>query len=61
VKIFKDFGLVYKNPDGSLMKIDDERWDRIWQACGELGLPVLMHVADPVAFFPSRSRPAGFS
>jgi predicted TIM-barrel fold metal-dependent hydrolase len=51
VKIFKQFGLGYKNSDGSLVAIDDPRWDAIWQACGELGLPVLIHVADPVAFF----------
>ena len=51
VKIFKQFGLEYKNPDGSLIRIDDERWERIWQACGELGLPVLIHTADPAAFF----------
>jgi predicted TIM-barrel fold metal-dependent hydrolase len=51
VKIFKGFGLEYKNADGSLIRIDDPRWDEIWQACGELGLPVLIHVADPLAFF----------
>lgn len=51
VKIFKQFGLEYKNSDGSLIKIDDPRWDGIWGACGELGLPVLIHVADPAAFF----------
>jgi predicted TIM-barrel fold metal-dependent hydrolase len=51
LKIFKDFGLVYKNPDGSLIEIDDPRWDGIWKACGELGLPVLIHTADPPAFF----------
>lgn len=51
VKIFKNFGLEYRNPDGSLVKIDDPRWDPIWQACGELGLPMLIHVADPKAFF----------
>ena len=51
VKIFKQFGLGYKNPDGTLIKIDDPRWDPIWKACGELGLPVLIHVADPAAFF----------
>jgi len=51
VKIFKQFGLEYKNPDGSLIKIDDPRWDVIWQACGELGLPILIHVGDPAAFF----------
>ena len=51
VKIFKQFGLEYKNPDGSLIKIDDPRWDPIWTACGELELPILIHVADPQAFF----------
>jgi predicted TIM-barrel fold metal-dependent hydrolase len=51
LKIFKQFGLEYKNPDGSHLKIDDPRWDEIWRACGELGLPVLIHVADPAAFF----------
>jgi predicted TIM-barrel fold metal-dependent hydrolase len=51
VKIFKQFGLTYKNPDGSLLRIDDERWNGIWQACGELGLPILIHTADPAAFF----------
>ena len=51
LKIFKQFGLEYKNPDGSHLKIDDRRWDDIWRACGELGLPVLIHVADPAAFF----------
>src|SRR5262245_5292300 len=51
LKIFKQFGLEYKNSDLSLIKIDDPRWDGIWQACGELGLPVLIHVADPAAFF----------
>lgn len=51
LKLFKQFGLGYRNPDGSLIKIDDPRWDPIWQACGELGLPVLIHTADPAAFF----------
>jgi predicted TIM-barrel fold metal-dependent hydrolase len=51
VKIFKSFGLEIKNADGSLLKIDDPRWDAIWEACGELDLPVLIHVADPAAFF----------
>ena len=51
LKVFKGLGLSYKNPDGSLIKIDDERWDPIWKACGELGLPVIIHTADPAAFF----------
>ena len=51
LKIFKRFGLTYRNPDGSLISIDDPRWDPIWRACGELDLPVIIHTADPVAFF----------
>ncbi len=51
VKFYKQFGLGYRNPDGSLIKIDDPRWDPIWTACGELKLPILMHTGDPVSFF----------
>ncbi|MFT5524405.1 MAG: putative TIM-barrel fold metal-dependent hydrolase [Pirellulaceae bacterium] len=51
VKVFKQFGLQYKNPDGSLIKIDDQRFDPIWEACGQLGIPVIIHTADPAAFF----------
>jgi predicted TIM-barrel fold metal-dependent hydrolase len=51
LKIFKSLGLEYRNPDGSLIAIDDQRWDPIWKACGELRMPVLIHSADPAAFF----------
>lgn len=51
LKVFKDLGLTYRNPDGSFLAIDDPRWDEIWAACGELGLPVIIHTADPSAFF----------
>ncbi|TNM52997.1 amidohydrolase, partial [Streptomyces sp. NP160] len=30
---------------------DDERLAPLWERAGQLGLPVLVHVADPVAFF----------
>lgn len=51
LKLFKQFGLGYRNPDGSLIRIDDPRWDPIWEACGKLGLVVIIHTADPAAFF----------
>jgi predicted TIM-barrel fold metal-dependent hydrolase len=51
LKFFKQFGLEYRNADGTLIRIDDERWDPIWEACGALGLVVIMHTADPAAFF----------
>lgn len=51
LKIHKSLGLEYRNPDGSLVRVDDPRWDPIWEACGKLGFPVLIHTADPKAFF----------
>ncbi len=51
LKVFKSFGLSDRKADGSLIAIDDPRFDPIWDACGKLGLPVIMHTADPSAFF----------
>ncbi len=51
LKVFKSFGLSDRNADGTLIAIDDPRFDPIWDACGRLGLPVIMHTADPSAFF----------
>lgn len=51
LKLFKNFGLELRNADGSLVAIDDARWDPIWETCGRLGMPVIMHTADPKAFF----------
>ena len=51
LKVFKQFGLGYRNPDGTLIEIDDPRWNPIWAACGEVGIPVIIHTADPAAFF----------
>jgi predicted TIM-barrel fold metal-dependent hydrolase len=51
LKVFKQFGLGYRNPDGTLIAIDDSRFDPIWEACGRLRIPVIMHTADPSAFF----------
>lgn len=51
LKFFKDFGLRYRDSNGKLLTIDDERWNPIWKTCGDLGIPVIMHTADPSAFF----------
>jgi predicted TIM-barrel fold metal-dependent hydrolase len=51
VKIWKPFGLTVKDPQGKLVKVDDLRLSPVWETAGELKLPVLIHVADPVAFF----------
>ncbi|MBL7736705.1 MAG: amidohydrolase [Chitinophagaceae bacterium] len=51
VKVAKDLGLMAKDKNGKLIPVDDSRLDPIWAKCGELGIPVLMHVTDPKAFF----------
>ena len=51
LKIWKGFGLQVKDHQGNLVNVDDPRLDPIWQTAGELDLPVVIHVADPVAFF----------
>jgi uncharacterized protein len=51
VKIYKALGLEYRHADGSLWHVDDERLDAIWARAGELGIPVLIHTADPPAFW----------
>ncbi len=51
LKIWKPFGLHVRDEMGRLVDVDDARLDPIWATAGELGLPVLVHVADPVAFF----------
>lgn len=51
LKFFKQFGLEHPDAQGKPLRINDKRFDPIWRACAELGLPVLIHVADPAAFF----------
>ena len=51
LKIWKPFGLSVRDHTGALARVDDPRLDPIWATAGELNLPVLIHVADPVAFF----------
>lgn len=51
LKIWKGLGLKVRDPQGSLVRVDDERLDPIWETAGEIGLPVTIHVGDPPAFF----------
>ena len=51
VKIGKWFGLHFKTPDEKLIMPGDPRLDPVFETAGELGLPILYHVADPIAFF----------
>ncbi len=51
LKIWKNLGLRVRDERDELVRVDDLRLVPIWETAGELGLPVVIHVADPVAFF----------
>src|SRR5712692_2377666 len=53
LKILKTLGLYLREgiTSGPLVKVDDRRFDPMWEACGGLNLPVAIHVSDPEAFF----------
>ncbi|MFN8457814.1 MAG: amidohydrolase family protein [Anaerolineae bacterium] len=51
LKIWKPFGLHVRDQHDQLVPVDDPRLDPLWATAGELGLPVMIHVADPVSFF----------
>jgi predicted TIM-barrel fold metal-dependent hydrolase len=51
LKVWKDLGLGVCDPQGRYVLPDDERLAPIFEEAGALGLPVLIHSADPIAFF----------
>ncbi|MDR3753257.1 MAG: amidohydrolase family protein [Terracidiphilus sp.] len=53
LKILKTLGLYLRDniTSGKLVKIDDPRFDPMWDICGQLQMPVAIHISDPVAFF----------
>ncbi len=56
LKIYKSLGLRYTDASGNRLAIDDPRLDAIWAKCGELGVPVLIHAADPKSFWDPMDR-----
>ena len=73
LKVYKNLGMDLVDGSGKRVPVDDPRIDPVWAAAGRLGVPVLIHTAEPVAFFdpvdrynerwreltefPSRARP----
>ena len=51
LKVYKGLGLSNKDIDGKRVAVDDPRLDPVWQKCGELGIPVIIHSADPQPFW----------
>lgn len=51
LKIEKGLGLGVVDPTGRLVPVDDPWLDPIFEAAGQVGLPVVIHTADPKAFW----------
>ncbi|HLK20775.1 MAG TPA: amidohydrolase family protein [Bryobacteraceae bacterium] len=58
LKILKTLGLYLREniTSGKLVTVDDPRFDPMWDACGQLNMPVGIHVSDPAAFFTPTDR-----
>src|SRR6266545_4524255 len=53
LKLLKTLGLYLRERvrTGPLVKIDDHRFDPMWEAAGAHRMPVAIHTSDPEAFF----------
>lgn len=51
LKIYKNLGMTLTDASGKRVPTDDPRLDPIWRKAGELGIPVLIHTGEPIAFW----------
>ena len=56
LKLHKSLGLGIHYKDGRLMPVDDPKLDPIWEMCAKYNRPVMIHSADPAAFFTPLDR-----
>jgi predicted TIM-barrel fold metal-dependent hydrolase len=56
LKFHKTFGLHYRYKNGRLMPVDDPKLDPVWEMCARYKRPVVIHIADPAAFFTPLDR-----
>ncbi len=56
LKFYKNFGLNVRYKDGRLMPVDDPKLNSVWDLCAKYNRPVLIHTADPAAFWTPLDR-----
>ena len=56
LKIFKNLGMTVKDSAGKRVPTDDPRIDPVWEKCAALGIPVLIHTAEPAQFFEPQDK-----
>ena len=55
LKVYKGLGLTDVDSQGNRIAVDDARLDPIWEECGRLGFPVLIHSAEPASFWKAKT------
>ncbi len=56
LKIWKNLGFKVRDLEDRLLPIDDLRLEPLWQALGELKMPILFHVGDSIANYGAVDR-----
>jgi predicted TIM-barrel fold metal-dependent hydrolase len=56
LKFHKTLGLRYRYKNGKLVTVDDPKLDPVWEVCAKYHRPVMIHTADPAAFFTPLDR-----
>jgi predicted TIM-barrel fold metal-dependent hydrolase len=56
LKFHKSLGLGVRYKNGKLMKVDDPKLDPVLAVCAKYNKPVMIHTADPAAFFTPLDR-----
>ncbi len=56
LKIYKSQGMRDTDSTGNRIAINDPRLAPVWEKCSELGIPVLIHSADPKSFWDPRDE-----
>lgn len=51
LKIYKSQGMSHTDSQGERIPINHPKLDAVWNHCGELGIPILIHAADPQPFW----------
>jgi predicted TIM-barrel fold metal-dependent hydrolase len=56
LKIYKSLGMDTVDAAGRRIAVDDARLAPIWATCARLGIPVLIHTADPAPFWQPKDK-----
>ena len=56
LKVYKSLGLTSRDSKGNRIAVNDPRLDAIWRACGDNGIPVLIHSGEPASFWNPKDK-----